>query len=498
MTSDDLPSFEALPNPRGGAVREAEAALAEARRASGAQMAVVGPLLRAAQALRQAGWLAPQRFTDALVLVAPYANGDFLPQFQAALTDFHAALTRRNLRELACSPTLFAHYCALNAQVARHTSPTQGYAIGFEDLALAGRPVAPATLRATPASVVAVLRARYEQALLPVLKGQEAAGAALDELDACVAELAGTDAYDVWRLAGACAHALRENGRAQAGDPEAKRFYARCNLLLAEQGHGVQVAPRSFVRAALALLWRDYALFGAAAEDADAVALLGDYGLTVGWHVAGTQASEAAWEREAAQAEAQAGSESVVRELGAVSVNVAAYEDFLQTADASMAALAVSADAAFGAETLDPRWGQAGSGLSQSSSSQSGSSQSGSRPEQSAAGDPAAAEHAAQAAYRVGAAAQALGLGHVALLADALGLAWRRQAHAARAGSPQLAPARRPVEQAAEALRAMLLRVAAGVAPPDSAVPLALLTQAIERTAPQTGTASAPSASSVS
>jgi hypothetical protein len=494
MTSDDLPTFEALPNPRGGAVREAEAALAEARRASGVQMGVVGPLLRAAQALRQAGWLAPQRFTDALVLVAPYANGDFLPQFQAALTDFHAALTRRNLRELACSPTLFAHYCALNAQVARHT---QGYAIGFEDIALAGRPVAPATLRATPASVVAVLRARYEQALLPVLKGQEAAGAALDELDACVAELAGTDPYDVWRLAGACARALRENGRAQAGDPEAKRFYARCNLLLAEQGHGVQVAPRSFVRAALALLWRDYALFGAAAEDADAVALLGDYGLTVGWHVAGTQASEAAWEREAAQAEAQAGSEPVVRELGAVSVNVLAYEDFLQTADASMAALAVSADAAFGAETLDPRSGSgsgSGSGPGGAGLTASGPS----RPDQGAADDPAAAEHAAQAAYRVGAAAQALGLGHVALLADALGLAWRRHAYAARVGSPQSAPARRPVEQAAEALRAMLLRVAAGVAPPDSAVPLALLTQAIERAAPHAGTASALPASSVS
>jgi hypothetical protein len=484
MTPADPSSFEALPNPRGGAVREAEAALAEARRASGAQLAVVGPLLRAAQALRQAGWLASQRFTDALVLVAPYATGDFLPQFQAALTDFHAALTRRNLRELACSPTLFAHYGALNAQVARHT---QGYAIGFEDLALAGRAVAPASLRATPAHSLAVLRARFEQALLPVLKGQDA-GAALDELDTCVAELAGDDPYDAWRLAGACARALRENGRAQAGDPEAKRFYARCNLLLAEQEHGVQVAPRSFVRAALALLWRDYALYGAAAEDADAVELLGDYGLTVDWHVAGTQASEAAWEQEAAHAEKQAAGESVVRELGAVSVNVYAYEDFLQTADASMAALAVSADAAFGAGTPDPRGAQAMPGASNPSPS----------PGEGPAVDPTAAEYAAQAAYRVGAAAQALGLGHVALLADALGLAWRRHAYAARAGSPQAAPARRPIEQAAEALRAMLLRVAAGVAPPDSAVPLALLTQAIERAAPQAGATPAPSASSAS
>lgn len=447
MTSADLPSLEALPNPRGAAVREAEAALLEARHACEARLAVVGPLLRAAQALRQAGWLASQRFTDALVLVSPFANGDFLVQFEAALDDFHAALTRRNLRELACSPTLFGHYRELNAQVARHT---QGYAVAFEDLALASRPIAPAVMRPRSGPAHAQLRARYEQALLPVLKGYDEGGAALDALDACVAELAGDDAYDVWRLAHSCARTLRLNGRSQAGDPEAKRFYARCNLLLAEQGLGQQYAPRSFVRAALALLWRDFALYGAAAEDADAVALLNDYGLTVDWHVAGTQSSEAAWEREAAQAESTGASGAATRELGVLSVNVYAYEDFLQTADASMAALTVGTDAAFA----------------------------------SASPDAAAADHAGQAAYRLGAAAQALGLGHVALLADALGLAWRRQAYAARVGSPQSAPQRRPVEQAGEALRAMLLRVAAGVAPPDSAVPLALLTQAIERTAP--------------
>lgn len=452
--------MEALPNPRGAAVREAELALAEARQACEARMAVVGPLLRAAQALRQAGWLAAQRFTDALVLASPFASGDFLPRFGAALTDFHAALTRRNLRELACSPTLFAHYQELNAQVAHHT---RGYVVAFEDLALAGRPVAPGILSANSAPVLAALRARYEHALLPVLKGNDEAGTALDELDGCIGRLAGADAYDVWRLAAACARALRVNGRARAGDPEVKRFYARCNLLLAEQGHGLQLAPRSFVRAALALLWRDYALYGASAEDAEAVALLNDYGLTVDWHVAATQASELAWEKGAAQAEAvtDVGAEAAVRELGAISVSVHAYEDFLQTADASMSALAVSADAAFAAGSPDA----------------------------------AAAEHAAQAVYRLGAAAQALGLGHVALLADALGLAWRRHAYAARAGSPQSAPARRPIEEASEALRGMLLRVAAGFAPPDSAVPLALLTQAIERASPSTGVATQPSAS---
>jgi len=458
MTSVDSPSLQALPNPRGGAVREAEAAVAEAQRASEAQIAVVGPLLRAAQALREAGWLASQRFTDVLVLASPFANGDFLPRFQAALADFHAALTRRNLRELACSPVLFAHYRELNAEVAHHT---KGYVVAFEDLALAARPIAPATLRAGYTSALPGLRARYEQALLPVLKGHDGAGAALEELDGCVAELAGPDTYDVWRLASACARALRVSGRAQAGEPEAKRFYARCNLLLAEQGQGHALAPRSFVRAALALLWRDYALYGASAEDADAVALLNDYGLTVDWHVAATQSSEAAWEQGAVQTDAAAGRGAALRELGVVSVNVYAYEDFLQTADASMATLEVASDAAFAG----------------------------------ASPDALAAEHAGQAAYRLGAAAHALGLGHVALLAEALGLAWRRYAYAARTGLPQSAPERRPVEQAGEALRAMLLRVAAGVAPPDSAVPLALLTQAIERAVPANGAARASSAS---
>ena len=449
MTSADLPTLEALPNPRGAAVPEAEAALAEARRASDAQIAVVGPLLRAAQVLRQAGWLAAQRYTDALVLASPFASGDFLLRFNAALADFHAALGRRNLRELACSPTLFAHYRELHAQVANHT---QGYTAVFEDLALAARPIAPATMRAIAPAVLGPLRARYEQALLPVLKGSDDAAAALDELDACLATLAGDDTYDVWRLAGACARTLRVSGRTRAGEPDAKRFYARCNLLLAEQENGSQLASRSFVRATLALLWRDYALYGAAAEDADAVALLNDYGLTVDWHVAGTQSSEAAWEQSATQAEAAAAG-GIARDLGVLSVPVFAYEDFLQTADASMAALAVGMDAVFAGATPDI----------------------------------AAAEHTALAAYRLGASAQALGLGHVALLAEALGLAWRRQAYAARIESPQSAPARRPVEQAAEALRAMLLRVAAGVAPPDSAVPLALLTQAIERAAPGSG-----------
>jgi hypothetical protein len=83
-----------------------------------------------------------------------------------------------------------------------------------------------------------------------------------------------------------------------------------------------------------------------------------------------------------------------------------------------------------------------------------------------------------------------LGLGHVALLADALGLAWRRRAHAGvstpavRAHVIVEAPAASALEQAAEALRAMLHKVAAGVAPPAGGITQAAmttLTRAIEQ-----------------
>lgn len=58
------------------------------------------------------------------------------------------------------------------------------------------------------------------------------------------------------------------------------------------------------VRATLALLWRDFALYGAAPEDTEHVDVLRDYGLTVAWHAAATPASEAAWEARAAEANA--------------------------------------------------------------------------------------------------------------------------------------------------------------------------------------------------
>ncbi|WP_233847560.1 hypothetical protein [Paraburkholderia sp. HD33-4] len=456
-------SIDALPNPRGGAVRPAELALAEASLAFEQRNESGAALLRASHALRTAGWLSAQRFADALVRLSPLASGEpaeaesARPVFGAALRDFRAALERHNLRELSCSPTLFNHYRELCAQL---VEPTPGSAVAFEDLALCARPVPPASLHAQSADQLAHQRARYERALLPVLRSQADTGsavalavtnAALDELDAVFAELAGPDPYDFWRLARACAKALRARGHA-IRDVDARRFYARCNLALADHARGIERAPRSLVRATLALLWRDYALFGAAAQDADQVEVLHDYGLTVDWHVAGTQSSEALWEAGAREAQ----SLPHTRDLGVLSVNANAYEDFLQTADASIEALAAHARAA-------------------------------DQPEKA---DPGEALQAGDAAYRLGSAACALGLGDVALLADALGLAWRRRAHAGVA-TPAVrahvivgAPPADTLEQAAEALRATLHKVAAGVGPAGRSfnqAALAALTRAIEQ-----------------
>ncbi|OJA74490.1 hypothetical protein BGV67_04915, partial [Burkholderia ubonensis] len=269
------------------------------------------------------------------------------------------------------------------------------------------RAVPPASLRVLPAAAVVRTRARYEQALLAALRApQVPPDAALDALDACMTELAADAPYDFWRLAAACLRALRASG---AG--ELKRFLARTNLLLGEHAQGRRSAPPDLVRETVALLWRDFALFGAAAEDVALVDVLHDYGLTVDWHVAGTPASEALWEADAARAEQDAIAAAPTRELGVVTVNAHAYEDFLQTADASMADLAA-----------DP-----------------------------ATADASVAWRAAEAAYRVGAAA------------CALGLAWRRAAHGVPAAEGGLAAHR----HASDMLRAALLKIAAGVAPPD-------------------------------
>jgi len=462
------PSFEALPNPRGGQVPAASAGLADAAYALEQRGDVAVPLQRAAQALRDAGWLAAARFANTLLLASPLAvaasgapdadpadpadrGGNARERFSAALHDFAAALDRHNLREIACSPALFARQQALCDVLAPHAP---GFALSFDDVALAGRPVPPASLRAQPGQRLARLRARFEAALLPALKTQDSgsraaaawAEAAFGEMDACLAELASADPYDFWRLAAACGRALRR-GAPSWGDADARRFYARCNLVLADHARGLQRAPQSLVRATLALLWRDYALFGAAAEDTADVELLRDYGLTVDWHVAGTQASEALWEAGAARADALASRAAAGRELGALVVNANAYEDFLQTADASITALNEASAAAHAPE-------RAGGALLK-----------------------------ADAAYRLGSAAWALGLGHVALLADALGLGWRRAAHAAAPASAAAhavaAPDAVALERAGEALRAMLLKVAAGVAQPDSTAAVQALAHAL-------------------
>ena len=457
-------TLDALPNPRGGAVRPAEQAIADALDAFEQRRDMTAQLLIAGRALRDAGWLAAHRFTDALLLVSPMAASGLAEEaaaratFGAALRAFRAALERRNLRELGCSGSLFEHYRALSTHIAQHTP---GYSITFEDIALAGRPVPPVSLRSQSAARLAHLRARYEQALLPVLRSKGhvstsavagAVNAALDDLDACLVDLSGPDPYDFWRLALACSRALRATGRS-VEDVDTRRFYARCNMALADEERGIPLAPRSLVRATLALLWRDYALFGAAAEDTEHVELLRDYGLTVDWHIAGTQASEALWEAGAHQAETLAAHVAMTRELGVLTVNANAYEDFLQTADAAISALTDYARAADNPQKADP----------------------------------SAALQAGDAAYRLGAAASALGLGQVALLADALGLAWRRRAHAGvstpavRAHIVVEAPDARSLEAAAEALRAMLHKVAAGVAPQSATNVLAALTRAIEQ-----------------
>jgi hypothetical protein len=489
LRSTSVACFEALPNPRGGHVPLAHAALAEALRALAAHGDAATPLRHAARALREAGWLAAARFADTLLLASPLAlsapdgvqlsyghlsrhavdgDGDgaaVRTLFSDALGDLVAGLERHNLRELSCSPALYARQHALFEALAGHTP---GVSLHYEDVALLGRPIAPATLRAQQAHRLAQLRARYEAALLPALKtrltnGSRAAAAwanaAFDEMDACIAELASTDPYDFWRLAAACGRSLRR-GAAVWGDDDVRRFYARCNLLLADHAHGLRIAPQSLVRSTLALLWRDYALFGAAAEDTDDVDLLNDHGLTVDWHVAGTQASEALWEAGTVQADVLASHAAPTRELGALAVNANAYEDFLQTADAAMAALTEHARA------LSVR----------------------------AHPDAAQALLAAEAAYRLGAAAWALGLGHAGLLADALGLAWRRTAHAAAqtevGEAPQAAnaipvPDAAAIEHASEALRATLHKVAAGVAQPDATPAVRVLGAAIAGTTPR-------------
>lgn len=451
MTSrPDLPdSFEALPNPRGGSVRLAEMALTDALHAFQRQADAASALKRAIGALHAAGWLPAQRFAETLALVAPLGDeeSDGRTRIADTLRVFGAAVERRNLRELACSTLLFDHYRALHALLAAHTRVAP---VSFDDLALAGRAIPPATLRPIAPERLVRVRAHYEEALLALLRAP--AGAAIDSsgavsrLDACLSDLSGPDPYDFWRLASAAVRALRERAHRSAnGAPaaDARRLYARFNLVLADQVHASSYAPKSLVRATLALLWRDFALFGATPDDSGHVDVLRDYGLTVAWHVAATEASEAAWEESAAQAGEAASRDAVTRDLGVLRVNAAAYEDFLQSAEVSIDGLIARGSAARESGSVDQE----------------------------------AALHAADASYRLGAASCALGLGHVALLADTLGLAWRRIAYEAETHTLDASIP----ERAAQTLRSMLHQAAAGMAPSESGRSVRSLTAMIER-----------------
>jgi len=462
--SSSLPFWEILPNPRGGTVPSAERALNSAIEVFDSGADAAGPLILAANALRAAGWASALRFSEALIFALPHAtvNGENRALFSIALRDFRAAVVRHNLWEVACSYTLFSHYQALRALLSDDQVRPVGVAL--DELALAGRPVPPATLNTElDVDTVAQWRAHYERALLTVLRAGDAeqAEVALAVFQDCFDALAGPDPYDAWRLAGGVLRGLRVAGR--ACDPEAKRLYARFNLLLAEQARGSRVAPAATARAAVALLWRGFALHGAVAGDAEAIELLRDYGLSINWHSGQEGVARSLWDADAtariqalepplgltALPPSDAGvapSRQSLRGIGALRVHVLVYEDFLQTADAAISALTMYAAAT-------PRPGKP---------------------------DASAALQAGDAAYRLGAAACAVGLGGVAILADALGLAWRRVAHAAVGSATAVATNSRTLENGAEALRRMLHQVAAGIAPADPAAPLADLISLIE------------------
>jgi len=135
----------------------------------------------------------------------------------------------------------------------------------------------------------------------------------------------------------------------------------------------------------------------------------------------------------------------LLRGIGALRVHVVVYEDFLQTAEAAIASVTTYGAAAAADKP-----------------------------------DASAALQAGDAAYQLGATACAVGLGGVATLADALGLAWRRVAHAAAGSATAVSTNSRVLEDGAEALRRMLHQVAAGVAPADPAASLAGLIALIE------------------
>jgi len=460
--------FSMAPNPCGVRVFAAEAALIDAGTALTGGGKIADELRVAGRALREAGWQPAARFVDTLLFVSPVVSGDVMPAapgsdtaslralFNDALQAFCAALTRGNLRELACSFTLFSWQRALYDALAAYAP---GLALSFGDVALSGRIVLPSLLQAPSMQAFAGLRARYEAALLSMLRAPAQVDEACDELNACLAVLAMASAhpYSFWRLAAACGRALHRDTQNDATLEALRRqFYAHCNLALAGCAQGQPLAPQPLVRETLALLWRDVTLARAMKQHVEGmdVDILSDHGLTVESPAMSDALSGAVHLPEPGKVDALPAEDVKRCALGALSVNANAHENFLSVADEAMQAL------------LDVQHAQAGT----------------------AQGD---AFRAAEAACRLGAAALTLGLGHISLLAESLGLAWRLTAHARMASNPAhiTAPDAGALEQASNTLQAMLLKVAAGVAQPDATGAMAMLGDAIDRATRQVAVA---------
>lgn len=427
--------FEIGFNPLGGALPDAEQAIADARAAVRTGADPFSGVHRAAAAFRSAGWMPAVLFTEAIDACSPIAHIQNR-LYDGALADLAHAVAMRNLPALTRSPSLFERYRSL-----RVAAEGEGVHVGYETFAMAGRVVPYATIAAVSDKDLSAVRTRYETALLGALRGgveRLVREAALIELEWCASALAGADPLDIWRLAGACMHLLREHGPQL---PDDRRLLAGFNMLLADQAGGATRAPRELVRSAVALLWRASIPPSDTPErPVEYDGLLRDYGVAVGRPPSPVDSPETLWEQAATRDEIQSriargltGEALAVdrsRFIGPLVVAAGAYEDFLATADASMAALG-DASRLSSMRTSD-------------------------------------AAQASEAAFRMAAASAALGLGQVGLLADALALSWRMRARALAEARESILASRigdTALTLGTDALRGALLRIAAGIPP---------------------------------
>ncbi|HTJ94007.1 MAG TPA: hypothetical protein VL424_12990, partial [Pararobbsia sp.] len=292
--------FEISFNPLGGALPEAEQAVADARYAVRVGADPFSGVHRAAAALRAAGWMPAVLFTEAIDACTPIAHVQ-TPLYIGALADLAHAIAMRNLPALTRSPSLFERYRAL-----RIAAEGEGVHVGYETFAMAGRVVPYATIASLPGRDLSAVRARYESALLGALRGGTeplVREAALIELEWCASALTGADPLDIWRLAGACMHLLREHGPQL---PDDRRLLAGFNMLLADQAAGARRAPRELVRGAVALLWRASIPRSDSPErPVEYDALLRDYGVSTGRAPSPVDSPETLWEQVATRDEIQ-------------------------------------------------------------------------------------------------------------------------------------------------------------------------------------------------